>query len=220
MMMRPAVALLALLVHPAEAADPHLMYEQMLAAPHVEGFWDTNPRVPSGQETKGAHHRRQLQGGKPPPPPSPGLHFSSVFSDDAVLQRAPAQAALYGLVMPAPPAGASVTVTVTPPLGGKSRFAATMAGGQGTWKVLLPPTEAGGDYSASAACSGCTNTSSVELHHLTFGDLWVCSGQVRAPARRTLLPPPGPPELARCLLLMLCRMCVDLRARRATCSWP
>ena len=70
-----------------------------------------------------------------------------------------------------------MTVTMTPPLGGKSTFKATMAGtgslGGATWKVLLPATEAGGDFTASAKCTGCTNATSVELRHLTFGDVWV-----------------------------------------------
>ena len=60
------------------------------------------------------------------------------FTDNAILQRAPAKAALYGRVSPLPPSGATVDVTVTPALGGKSSFPAEMYA-DGTWKVLLPP---------------------------------------------------------------------------------
>ena len=79
------------------------------------------------------------------------------FTDNAILQRAPAKAALYGRVSPLPPSGATVDVTVTPALGGKSSFPAEMYA-DGTWKVLLPPTPAGGAYSATATCAKCTNT--------------------------------------------------------------
>jgi sialate O-acetylesterase len=112
---------------------------------------------------------------KPPPPP-PGTHFAMCFTDNAILQRAPAQAALYGRVAPLPPAGATVEVTVTPSLGGKSSFPAQMFG-DGTWKVLLPPTQAGGSYSATAACAKCANTTATTINNLAFGDIWVCSGQ-------------------------------------------
>jgi hypothetical protein len=77
-----------------------------------------------------------------------------------------------------PPSGATVEVTVTPSLGGESSFPAEMFA-DGTWKVLLPPTEAGGSYTATASCAKCADTNATTIKNLAFGDVWVCSGQVR-----------------------------------------
>ena len=46
-----------------------------------------------------------------------------------------------------------------------------------TWKAFLRPTQAGGDYTITARCNGCTNVTVVTLTHVTFGDMWYCSGQ-------------------------------------------
>ena len=74
--------------------------------------------------------------------------------DDAILQRAPAKAALYGRVAPVPPSGATVEVTVTPSLGGESSFPAEMFA-DGTWKVLLNCKEKCDDKGMPHGC--CTN---------------------------------------------------------------
>ena len=87
----------------AGAADAATIYRQFTAAPHVPGVLEANRHLPSHPDDVEAHG-----GGRPPPrpppPPAPGVHFSSGFSDNAVLQREPAQAALYGVVAPDDPA--------------------------------------------------------------------------------------------------------------------
>jgi sialate O-acetylesterase len=115
------------------------------------------------------------------------LQFSSVFGDHAVLQRATRtaptmRAALYG---DGALAGEAVTVKLSPAdggSGGKSSASAelfsTTAGADGTWKVLLSPKPAGGDFTAVVASSLPSSSSgSATLKWLTFGDVWLCSGQ-------------------------------------------
>ena len=148
----------------AGAADAATIYRQFTAAPHVPGVLEANRHLPSHPDDVEAHG-----GGRPPPrpppPPAPGVHFSSVFSDNAVLQREPAQAALYGVVAPEPPPGSKIVVKFEPPLASEPKV--TLLAG-GTFKALLPPTAAGGNYKASASCASCTNSSSTTLVNLTF----------------------------------------------------
>jgi len=116
----------------------------------------------------------------------PGLWFAGTLTDSAVLQRAPAGAALYGAVTPGAFAPGAATVSVT--------LSGTAAGGaaalpvavsspvadDGSWKVVLPPQAAGGNFSATATCSGCAALpfmSPRTISDLTFGDVWMCSGQ-------------------------------------------
>ncbi len=106
--------------------------------------------------------------------------FSGVFTDHAILQRAPSQAQVYGTATP----GASVTVTLTG-LGGYHYTSApvTVATSSdptisGTWKVVLPARPAGLNYTVEAKCiNGCPNTTSVTLSDIGFGDVYLCSGQ-------------------------------------------
>ena len=109
-----------------------------------------------------------------------------------VLQQSPAAAAVYGVV---PESATGVTVTVTD---GKSSYSVVAKVGKDathqpsgyvdpsganlpvqnfTWKAVLHPTAAGGDYSIMAKCTGCTNATTATLAHVTFGDMWYCSGQ-------------------------------------------
>ena len=47
-----------------------------------------------------------------------------------------------------------------------------------TWKAILKPAAAGGDYTITAKCAGCGgNASTAKLQHVTFGDMWYCTGQ-------------------------------------------
>lgn len=144
-------------------------------------------------------------GRPPPPPPPPSFGFSPVLGDWMVLQQSPAAAAVYGV---APESATGVMVTVSD---GKSSYDVVAKVGKDathqpygyvdtktganlpvqnfTWKALLHPTAAGGDYTITAKCTGCTNTSTATLAHVTFGDMWYCSGKPTAhpPARH-----PGP----------------------------
>lgn len=78
----------------------------------------------------------------------------------------------------APAEATAVKITVS---GGASGSAyssmATLA--DGLWKALLKPEPAGGDYTITASCTGCVNTTTAVLEHVTFGDVWYCAGQVR-----------------------------------------
>ena len=115
-----------------------------------------------------------------PPFDATRVLFSTVFSDHAVLQRAPQQAAVFGTATP----GAAVTVTVA----GPDKFSFTspptpVAQGtgdpaiDGTWKVLLPARPAGFGYSVTASCAGCSTSAPATLLDIGFGDVYLCSGQ-------------------------------------------
>ena len=52
-----------------------------------------------------------------------------------------------------------------PPLASEPKV--TLLAG-GTFKALLPPTAAGGNYMASASCASCANSSATTLVNLTF----------------------------------------------------
>ena len=43
-----------------------------------------------------------------------------------------------------------------------------------SWKALLPPQPAGGNYTVTAVCTGCSQMgpSSVSIDNVAFGDLW------------------------------------------------
>lgn len=43
-----------------------------------------------------------------------------------------------------------------------------------SWKALLPPQPAGGNYSVTAVCTGCSSSSpaSVSISNVIFGDMW------------------------------------------------
>ena len=51
-----------------------------------------------------------------------------------------------------------------------------------TWKALLPPQAAGGNFTVTAVCTGCSALapSSISISNLVFGDVWYCTGQVRS----------------------------------------
>ena len=110
---------------------------------------------------------------KPPPPPSPptGATFNLTFSDFAVLQREPSRAAVYGTVPS--PSGSNPRVDVT---FNSIKISADIS--DNNWIAYLPPTPAGGDYTITATCtSGCVNSSTASINHVTFGDVFYCSGQ-------------------------------------------
>jgi len=125
------------------------------------------------------------QSTQPKFPATPGTHFSGVFSDHVVLQRAPSKSAVYGVVFGAE-AGTGVNVQVSSSATGtynvQARVDTTRLGsdplGYATWKAFLKPADAGGNYTINASCSGCkySNVTSA-LNDVTFGDVWFCSGQ-------------------------------------------
>ena len=147
----------------------------------------------------------------PPAPPALFFGFDAPFGDNMVLQRAPAQAAVYGYLDTAAATGVSVTVSsggvplytvqaelnvtmqpfgdgwgarpcpkaVCPPydMATFTPFSTPLP----TWKALLRPTEAGGNYSIIATCAGCGDGAKpAQITNVVFGENWLCSGQSNA----------------------------------------
>jgi len=48
-----------------------------------------------------------------------------------------------------------------------------------SWKALLPPQPAGGNYTVTAVCTGCSplGPSTISISNVAFGDVWYCTGQ-------------------------------------------
>lgn len=107
------------------------------------------------------------------------LQFSGSFLSEMVLQRGPAQSAVFGTATPK----ATVTIKATGPDGwsfsGSSPVVALPAAGEvhGTWKVILPARPAGTGYTITATCAGCINTTAQTLANVSMGDIWFCTGQ-------------------------------------------
>ena len=120
-----------------------------------------------------------------PPFAGPGIGLAPIFTDHAVLQRAPALSAVYGVVAgDAHATGAVVTVTpdcvdgtsYSVPAEHIDRVNATYL----RWKAVLQPTAAGtGSYTIVAKCIGCQSSSilSDRVRDVVFGDVFVCSGR-------------------------------------------
>jgi len=113
-----------------------------------------------------------------------GLCFASGISSGAVLQQAPARAALYGSVPAGTAPGSAVTVSLNATDGSYSKTFSAAAAADGTWKVLLDARPGGGDYRARADCAACAGGAggqrSNTITDLTFGDVIFCSGQSSA----------------------------------------
>lgn len=119
-----------------------------------------------------------------PEPPAPwpnmadGFNFSVVLSSGAVLQRAPAAAAVFGPLGSAD-VTAAVSVTVTPSVGGAYSVPATIAGGR--WKALLRPTAMNASVTytivATRSCTGGGCAATISIDDVLFGDVWYCFGQ-------------------------------------------
>jgi hypothetical protein len=107
----------------------------------------------------------------------PTLCLAAPFSDNAVLQREPSQAAITGSV----PVGwgippMAITVSLTDEEGaGRGANVAVGIRPDRTWKALLPPRPTFGNYSLTAQCTrGCSGANAsfkIELLNLTFGDV-------------------------------------------------
>ena len=111
--------------------------------------------------------------GPPPPPvpPLPSFRFATVYSDHMVLQREPSQASIWGFASP----GASVSVKA----GVATAIATADAGG--IWRASLPPQPAS---TTPVVLSASSSGKTITVNDVLFGDVWVCSGQVTARARK------------------------------------
>ena len=110
-----------------------------------------------------------------------GICFSGVINHNAILQRAPARAAVLGSVSAASPAGAAVAVTLAGIAADGSAYSKTFdttANADFTYKVLLDPMPAWGSFTVTASCAACAGTpTAVSVGGVTFGDVFVASGQ-------------------------------------------
>ncbi|KAH3888285.1 sialate O-acetylesterase-like [Dreissena polymorpha] len=93
------------------------------------------------------------------------VRFANYYASHMVLQKAPAQAHIWGT-------GGAVGQSVTVVIDGKT-VGTPMANGAGVWEILLPATPAGGPHNISVTSNGTT----VTLSDVLFGDVWICSGQ-------------------------------------------
>ena len=148
--------------------------------------------------------------GAPPPPPALFWGFDAPFGDNMVLQRAPAAAAIYGYLDSPGATGVKVTVSANgaPLYSVDAVLNATMqpfGDGWGarpcpkavcppydmatftpfayplpTWKALLQPAPAGGNYTITAECTGCASNATLSIGNVVFGDVWLTSGQSNA----------------------------------------
>ena len=129
-----------------------------------------------------------------------GLSLATIFTDHAVLQRAPEAAAIYGVVRGEPHA-TGVNVTVSSSAGSYS-VAAThldrVSSSYVRWKAALRPTAAGtGSHSITATCEGCSAASSASIHDVggPAPRRPTLASRARAPLpswRPAGLPPPRP----------------------------
>jgi hypothetical protein len=108
---------------------------------------------------------------RPPPPPLP-LTLHPLLSDNAVLQRAPERAAIYGW-------GERPGATVTVHFRGNAYEGTVAANDTGLgalmWRVELPPTPAStSPENITVAGLGVT----VTLANVLFGDIWMCGGTI------------------------------------------
>ena len=129
-------------------------------------------------------------GNTDPPSPIAGMHFSGVFTDNAVLQKSDSQAAaVYGVSFrEATKISASVSVLVEE--AGKASYTLKAEvrpvpghNNNVTWKALLRPhSEQGGNLTITATCASCSSNATLntaQIQDVTYGDVWFCSGQVK-----------------------------------------
>ena len=96
------------------------------------------------------------------------------YGSHMVLQQAPFQANLWGLITGFP-ANVTVAVTITP-ANPPIRISAKVMGDE--WRVALPPQAAGATpfkIVVEAFAGGVTSMAQIE--DVLLGDVWVCSGQ-------------------------------------------
>jgi hypothetical protein len=133
--------------------------------------------------------------------------FDSAFGDNMLLQASPSMAAVYGFLdYAASMADAVVHVTLTPVSGTPITVQATLnityqtfgpdwgvrpcascpdidapfnpfGGPLASWKALLPPQPAGGNFTVTAVCTGCTPSapSTASISNVVFGVRLSCA---------------------------------------------
>ena len=129
----------------------------------------------------------------PPPVPMPDFSFGPAFGSNMVLQQAPAKSAVYGYLGDGATAvkvtvksvsqsysvDADLNASLHQPFGpeyGVTTFNHYNRSVPG-WKALLKPMEAGGDYTITATCTGCSTNATQTISNVAFGD--VCERTAR-----------------------------------------
>eukprot|EP01060_Flectonema_neradi_P030374 TRINITY_DN4390_c0_g1_i3.p1 TRINITY_DN4390_c0_g1~~TRINITY_DN4390_c0_g1_i3.p1 ORF type:complete len:608 (+),score=103.46 TRINITY_DN4390_c0_g1_i3:60-1883(+) len=103
------------------------------------------------------------------------ITFTDHIQDHMVLQRAPQKASVYGTLTPSSTDG---DVTVTAKVSGSSSYSVTGIVDGNSWIAYLQPTDAGGNYSITVDCNGCSvGNNTISVSDVTFGDVWYCAGQ-------------------------------------------
>ena len=107
-----------------------------------------------------------------------GATFSGVFSSNAVLQREPYYATLYGT---SDTPNADITFIIKQEDGNYQQTLKTKSNSKtNDWKIKLnKEMPNGGNYTLSVQCTTCkvNNTIINYLYNITFGDVFFCSGQ-------------------------------------------
>ncbi|XP_058520025.1 sialate O-acetylesterase isoform X1 [Ochotona princeps] len=103
-----------------------------------------------------------------------GFRFASHIDDYMVLQKEPAGAVIWGYGIP----GATVTVSLAS--GQKTimkKVTQVKAQSSNTWLVVLDPMKPGGPFEVLAQQTLGSVNSTLRVHSVLFGDVWLCSGQ-------------------------------------------
>jgi sialate O-acetylesterase len=99
------------------------------------------------------------------------LTMHTFIADHMVLAREPLSARIWG--------NATVGATVTVALAGGGSAKSAPAAMNGSWSVELPPQPAGAGHSLTVS----DGTTTLKLSDVAFGDVYLCTGQVRPKCR-------------------------------------
>ncbi|XP_008584623.1 PREDICTED: sialate O-acetylesterase isoform X1 [Galeopterus variegatus] len=102
-----------------------------------------------------------------------GFRFASYIDNYMVLQKEPAGAVIWGFGMP----GATVTVTLCQGQETIMRKVTSVKAHSNTWMVVLDPMKPGGPFEVMAQQTLGRMNSTLRVHDVLFGDVWLCSGQ-------------------------------------------
>lgn len=108
----------------------------------------------------------------PNPDATTKFNISTAFSSHMVLQRAPAKAGIYGVLVDDDENDNVVTVSVVNNDDSTSYTVQTAATG-GRWKVFLRPSDAGTNVNITVE----NGNDTITLVDVIFGDVWFCAGQ-------------------------------------------
>lgn len=148
----------------------------------VATAWGAAVSGPANVDVDGTLAERWPSKAPPPPSPQAFVSFNNSFGDSMVLQR-DATACFFGMLGTG---GTAVDVALTATH--SNAVVATGSGGVEAvgdgrgWKACLDKTmPAGGSFTVTATCTGCTNSTPAVINEVTFGDVWYCAGQVCDP---------------------------------------